>query len=143
MSDLETIISDAQATVFLSLPKNGPFKPFETRLLSAGTWLVQPVKDEGLPKELWAYSSTNLERFATTFYISYAGINVSLPMFYKQFPSNYFATQEEAIKNHPKQEPLKLKFVSIVTFFISTENFNDPKLIGGGLTLSLEKMGKG
>ena len=127
--------------ISLSIPKNGGLNPFETLLLKAGKWKIKPILPEGVDEKLCAYSSTSQPKYATTYYISYAGLHHTLPKFYKQVPSsNHFPTQHEAVENSIPYT-LHLDYLSIVTIFI-VSNYDDARVIGGGITLQIEPVKK-
>lgn len=128
------------------------FKPFETRMLSKGTWEVKAIKvdkveDKRLAWTSWVTISDNWagtecngfsRGWTTTFYISAVGMENINYKWSKQFPSAICRTQAIAIEK-AKLWTFKLEGNSAVTFFLSAFYDVPKRPLGGGLILSLRK----
>lgn len=129
------------------------FKPYETRLLSKGTYLVKAIKPEGVPMNRIAWASWNsLDNWGKTdcdqekhgwntdFNVSVIEYNSTTN--YKQLPiftSARCRTQKLAVERAEKKK-IVLANISVVTFHLSGTFGGNKKPIGGGIVLKIEKL---
>ncbi len=145
--------NDIQPNVVLAATvSDGDFKPYETRMLSKGTWKVKAIKAESVPERRLAWTSWNTisddwagtdcngrsRGWTTTFYISALGMENINNKWSKQFPSERCRTQALAIEKATLWT-FKLEGNSAVTFFLGAFYDVPKRPLGGGLILSLRK----
>lgn len=131
------------------------FKPFETRMLSKGTWIVKAIKPEGIPENRLAWSSWDVidsnwtgadcngknRGWTTVFYISSVEVETNRNKTFPQFTSRRCRTQALAIEDAAnKSHTFKLDGNSAVTFFLGAFYDVPKRPLGGGLVLSLTKL---
>jgi hypothetical protein len=144
-----------QPNIVLNATVGDGFKPFETRMLSKGTWEVRAIKGEGTEEKDWAWTSWQTlsnpwtgadcnngksRGWTTTFYVSVVGVDIITNRWAIQYPSAKCRTKALAIENAKDTvSVIKLASNSAVTFFLGAAYDTPRPPLGGGLTLTLRK----